>query len=111
VEFQVEKEEYRGLILRFTYAEDYGVYRIYLDGKNVRQPADYMAGQKIQDYDFYSKDLRVKDNYLGSFKLAPGKHTLRLEGRGKNLFSKGYNVGLDSIRLRERWIKKRKFLG
>ena len=111
VDFQVEKEEYRGLILRFTYAEDCGVYRIYLDGKNVRQPADYMAGQKIQDYDFYSQELKVKDNYLGSFKLAPGKHTLRLEGRGKNLFSKGHNVGLDSIRLRERWMKKRKFLG
>jgi D-arabinan exo alpha-(1,3)/(1,5)-arabinofuranosidase (non-reducing end) len=111
VDFQVEKEEYRGLILRFTYAEDYGIYRIYLDGKNVRQPADYMAGQKIQDYDFYSKDLQVKDNYLGSFKLAPGKHTLRLECRGKNIFSKGYSVGLDSVRLRERWIKKRKFLG
>jgi len=30
---------------------------------------------------------------------------------GKNLLSKGRNVGLDSIRLRERWIKKRKFLG
>jgi hypothetical protein len=111
VDFQVEKEEYRGLILRFTYAEDYGIYRIYLDGKNVRQPADYMAGQKIQDYDFYSKDLQVKDNYLGSFKLVPGKHTLRLECRGKNIFSKGYSVGLDSVRLRQRWIKKRKFLG
>ena len=84
VEFKVEKEEYRGLILRFTYAEDYGIWRIFLDGKNVRQPDDYMAGQKIQDFDFYSKDLEVKDNYLGSFKLAPGKHTLRLECRGRN---------------------------
>jgi D-arabinan exo alpha-(1,3)/(1,5)-arabinofuranosidase (non-reducing end) len=111
LEFQVEKEEYRGLILRFSYAGDYGVYRIYLDGKNVRPTADDMAGQTIQDYDFYSPELKVKDNYLGSFKLAAGKHTLRLEGRGKNIFSKGRNVGLDSIRLRERWNKKRKFLG
>jgi len=111
VDFQVEKEEYRGLILRFTHSEDFGIYRIYLDGKNVRQPADTTAGQKLQDYDFFSRELQVKDSYLGSFKLAPGKHTLRLEGRGKNLFSTGHNVGLDSIRLRERWIKKRKFLG
>lgn len=110
VDFQVEREEYRGLILRFTYAEDYGIYRIFLDGKNVRQPADYLAGQKIADYDCYSKDLQVKDNYLGSFKLAPGKHTLRLECVGKNPLSKGNYVGLDSIRLRERWIKKRKLL-
>jgi hypothetical protein len=110
LDFQVEKEEYRGLILRFTYAEDYGIYRIFLDGKNVRQPADYMAGQKIADYDFYSPALQVKDNYLGSFKLSPGKHTLRLEGVGKNVLSKGNFVGLDSVRLRERWNKKRKLL-
>jgi len=110
VDFQVEKEEYRGLILRFTYAEDYGIYRIFLDGKNVRQPEDYMAGQKIEDYDFYAKELQVKDSYLGSFKLAAGKHTLRLEYVGRNLESKGNYLGLDSIRLRERWDKKRKFL-
>jgi hypothetical protein len=110
VDFQVEKEKYRGLILRFTYAEDYGIYRIFLDGKNVRQPEDYMAGQKIEDYDFYSKELQVKDNYLGSFKLAPGKHTLRMEYVGRNLASKGNYLGLDSIRLRERWNKKRKLL-
>jgi len=71
---------------------------------------DDLAGQKLQDTDFFSKELQVKDSYLGSFKLAPGKHTLRLECRGKNLLSKGRNVGLDSIRLRERWIKKRKLL-
>jgi hypothetical protein len=110
VEFKVEKEEYRGLVLRFTYADDCGIYRVALDGKNVRQPADYMAGQKIQDYDFYSKDLEVREQYLGSFKLAAGAHTLRLECRGKNVLSHGYNVGLDSIRLRERWAKKRKLL-
>jgi hypothetical protein len=110
VTFKVEKEDYRGLILRFTYADDYGIYRIYLDGKNVRQPADYMAGEKIQDYDFYSEDLKVKDQYLGSFKLSPGTHILRMECRGKNVLSHGYNVGLDSIRLRERWARKRKLL-
>jgi hypothetical protein len=110
VDFQVEKEEYRGLILRFTYADDYGIYRIFLDGKNVRQPADYMTGQKIEDYDFYAKELQVKDNYLGSFKLAPGKHTLRMEWVGRHVNSKGNNLGLDSIRLRSRWSKKRKLL-
>jgi D-arabinan exo alpha-(1,3)/(1,5)-arabinofuranosidase (non-reducing end) len=107
VGFQVEKEEYRGLMLRFTYAEDYGIYRIFLDGKNVRQPEDYMAGQKLQDFDFYSKDLQVKDIYLGSYTLAKGNHTLRLECLGKNPLSKGNYLGFDSVRLRERWDKKR----
>jgi hypothetical protein len=111
VEFAIDKEEYRGLILRMTYAEDYGIYRVFLDGKNVRQPEDYMAGQKIQDYDLYSKTLEVRDHYLGSFKLVPGKHTLRFECLGRNPLSKGNSLGLDSVRLRERWMKKRKLLG
>jgi len=110
VEFPVQSEEYRGLILRCTYAEDYGIYRIFLDGKNVRQPDDYMAGQKLQDFDFYSKDLAVKDIYLGSYKLPKGMHKIRLEYVGKNPLSKGNYLGLDSIRLRERWEKKRKNL-
>lgn len=110
VDFQVKKEEYRGLILRFTYADDYGIYRIFLDGKNVRQPDDYMAGQKLHDFDFYSKDIAVKDIYLGSFTLTPGKHILRLECVGKNPLSKGNYLGFDSVRLRERWNKKRKAL-
>lgn len=108
VEFSIEKAEYRGLILRFTYAEDYGIYRVFLDGKNVNEPADYMAGQKITDCDFYSPTLKVKENYLGSFQFTPGKHTLRLVCVGRNPLAKGRSVGLDSIRLRERWLKQRK---
>jgi len=110
VDFQVEKEEYRGLILRCTHAEDYGIWRIFLDGKNVAQPEDYMAGQKIHDFDFYSAQLEVKDHYLGSFKLPQGKHALRFECVGRNPLSKGNYFGLDSVRLRERWLKKRKLL-
>jgi len=110
-EFNVEKEEYRGLMLRLTHAEDYGIWRISLDGKNVRQPDDYMAGQKIQDFDLYSRELAVRDHYLGSFALKPGRHTLRFECVGRNPLSKGSVLGLDSVRLRERWLKKRKLLG
>ncbi|MFH0990936.1 MAG: glycoside hydrolase family 172 protein [bacterium] len=110
VSFNIEKEEYRGLLLRCTFAEDYGIYRIFLDGKNVRQPDDYMTGQKIQDVDFFAKDLTVKEIYLGSFKLSPGKHTLRFECVGRNPLSKGKYLGFDSVRLREHWDKKRKLL-
>ncbi len=110
VEFNVEKEEYRGLMLRMTYGPEYGVYRIFLDGKNIRQPEDYMAGDKIEDYDFYAKSIEVKDHYLGSFKLAPGKHTLKFECVGRNPFSKGRHLGVDSVRLRVRWDRKRKLL-
>ncbi len=111
LEFNVAKEEYRGLIVRLTHAENYGIWRIFLDGKNVRQPEDYMAGQKDQQFDLYSKTLSVKDHYLGSFSLKPGKHVLRFECVGRNALSKGNYLGLDSVRLRERWLKKRKNLG
>jgi len=109
-DFVISKEEYRGLFLRFTWSEDFGIYRIYLDGKNINQPEDYMAGQKLHDFDFYSKELMVKDVYLGSYSLHPGKHSIRLECVGKNPLSKGNYLGFDSIRLRERWNKKRKLL-
>ena len=110
VEFSIEKEEYRGLMLRMTYAEDYGIYRIFLDGKNIRQPDDYMAGQKIEDYDLYSKTLKVMDHYLGSFHFTPGKHTLRFECIGRNPLSESNYLGLDSVRFRKRWDRKRKLL-
>lgn len=111
VQFDVKNEEYRGLIVRLTHAENYGIWRIFLDGKNARQPDDYMAGEKIHDFDLYFKGLAVKDHYLGSYKLSAGKHTLRFECVGQNPLSKGNLIGLDSVRLRERWLKKRKLLG
>ncbi|HYK90349.1 MAG TPA: hypothetical protein VE398_16355, partial [Acidobacteriota bacterium] len=45
------------------------------------------------------------------FGRKPGKHTLRFEHIGRNPLSKGDQFGLDSVRLRERWLKKRKLLG
>lgn len=110
VSFQVEKEEYRGLVLRFTSAEDYGTYRIFLDGKDVQQQTDSSATPVVQGFDFYSKELNAKDYYLGSYKLARGNHVLRFEAIGRNPLSKGNYLGFDSVRLRERWEKKRKNL-
>jgi len=110
VAFEVPKEEYRGLVLRMTSAEDCGSFRIFLDGKNVRQPADEAAGLRVEDYDLYAPAFKVQDHYLGSFKLAAGKHRLRFEGVGRNPLSKGGSLGLDSVRLRERWDRKRKLL-
>jgi hypothetical protein len=107
LEFDIEKEDYRGLVLRFTKAGDYGIYRILLDGKNV---ADIEKKDWLRSVDFYSEMLTVSDVYVGSLRLAKGKHVLRLEGVGRNPLSKGGLLGLDSVRLRERWNKKRTLL-
>ncbi len=110
LDFKVEREEYRGLVLDLTRADDYGIWRIFLDGKNVRAPEGAAAGQRLEDFDLYAPNLEVGEYYLGSFKLPAGTHTLRFECVGRNPFSKGNCLGVDSIRLRERWAKKRKLL-
>jgi len=110
VDFDVTREEYRALVLRMTYADDYGAYRILLDGKPVPLAEDGTHPPQGPVIDLYSRDLDVRDVYLGSLKLAPGKHTLRFEAAGRHPLSKGNALGLDSVRLRERWNKKRKLL-
>ncbi len=99
VDFQVKKKERRGLILRLTHSYDFGVYQIYFDGKKMGKPVD-----------FYSEKIEIRDRYLGTFELTAGKHTFRFEYTGMNPLSDGKYIGLDSIRLRERWQKKRKSL-
>ena len=111
VEFNVAKEEYRGLMLKLTHAEDYGICRVFLDGKQARRYDGDPAGQDVPAIDLYAPVLDVKEHYIGSFAFTPGKHTLRLEGVGRNPLSKGRSLGLDSVLLRERWMKKRKLLG
>ena len=110
IDFNVANEEYRALVLRMTYADDYGAYRVSLDGKPVPLADDGTHPAESPVIDFYSRDLSVKDVYLGSLKLAPGKHTLRFEGAGRNTLSKGSSLGIDSVRWRQRWDRKRKLL-
>lgn len=110
LDFAVKKEELRGLVLRFTKAPDYGIYRILFDGNDVAELEDYPDWNAKGAMDFYDEGIVVKDYYLGSYILSPGKHTLRFECVGRNPFSKGKLLGLDSVRLRERWQKKRKSL-
>ncbi len=110
VGFDVEKPEYRGLMLRLTHADDYGIYRVYLDGQRALRYDGDAAGQDVADLDLYTSGFEVKDHYIGSYAFAPGRHTVRLEYVGRNPLSKGKYLGLDSIRLRERWNKKRKLL-
>ena len=63
--------------------------------------------ETIKILDFYSKNIEVKDYYLGSTTLKKGKHTIRFELIGQNSNSAGKSFGFDSFRLRERWMKKR----
>lgn len=97
-----------GLVLRFTRAPDYGRWRVLLDGRDATTLESYPDWNPRGAQDFFARDLAVRDLYLGSFSLAPGPHTLRFEAAGRNVLSTGGALGLDSVRLRQRWHKLRK---
>ena len=94
--FPVEKEELRQLTLRATWSYDFGIWRILLDGQEIREPID-----------FFSPATKVRELNLGQRQLSVGKHTLRLECRGNSGQSRGARLGIDSVRLRQRWNVKR----
>jgi hypothetical protein len=96
LDFSVEEKELRGLMLRLTHSYDYGRWQVYLDGEKVGGPRD-----------LYAEQIEVHDHYLGSYELEPGQHAIRLECVGQNPLSGGDYLGVDSVRLRERWHKKR----
>jgi hypothetical protein len=94
--FPVEKEELRQLTLRMTTSYDFGTYRILLDGKEVRGATD-----------FFNASVKVRELNLGQMRLAAGPHKIRFECVGPSGQSKGARLGIDSVRLRERWNVKR----
>jgi hypothetical protein len=94
--FPVEKEELRQLTLRMTWSYDFGIYRILLDGQEVRGPTD-----------FYNASVQVRELNLGQRRLAVGPHKIRLECVGSRGESKGARLGIDSVRLRRRADVKR----
>ncbi|MFO0830093.1 MAG: glycoside hydrolase family 172 protein [Phycisphaerales bacterium] len=96
VTFDVANDETRRFVLALTHSYDFGVYSFTLDGRTLGEPIDC-----------YSPDVDVREHALGNVTLAPGPHTLRVECVGKNAASRGHSVGLDAVRLRERWNKQR----
>ncbi len=95
--FAVEDESLRQLTLRVTRSYDFGIYRIMLDGEQLR-------GRQ----DFYNETVEVTELNLGQRRLARGDHTIRLECVGRNGRSAGTKLGIDSVRLRQRWEVKRR---
>lgn len=107
VDFPVDTTELQGLVLRMTHAPDYGRWRILVDGKRADSLPDYPDWDPTGPRDFYSAHIEVRDIYLGSYTLSPGKHTIRFELVGRNPLSAGAYLGFDSVRLRKRWHVKR----
>jgi hypothetical protein len=94
--FAVEKEQVRRLFVPVTHSYDFGIYQVSLDGKTVGDAVD-----------FYNPTVEVHDQPLGDMTLPPGTHTIRFTCTGRNPASRGWKLGIDSVRLRERWNVKR----
>ncbi len=96
MDFDLQKAERRQLTLRYTKSFDFGIYDVYFDGELV-----------AENLDMYSPWTKTDELSLGSRDFTPGTHTLRFVCKGRNSASVGSFLGFDSVRLRERWNKKR----
>jgi len=95
-EFEVTAQERRRIVIPITHSYDFGIYRILLDDEVVSEPID-----------FFSAEIEVRPHNLGDRTLSTGVHTLRFECVGRNEHSTGFKLGIDSVRLRERYAGKR----
>lgn len=104
----VTKKEPLRLVLNMTTSYDFGQYQTYLIGPMTTQfrRTPVQLGNAIE---LYSKDVANTEVHLLDFWPEPGTYILRLECVGKNPFSTGYYLGIESVRLRERRPRVLKF--
>ena len=88
---EVKAKEPLRLLINATRTPDGGTYQAYLDEVPVGKPID-LYNDKVDNFEYHLLD----------FWPEPGKYTFTLECIGKNDKSTGINLGLESVRLRER---------
>ncbi|MBN2216046.1 MAG: DUF2961 domain-containing protein [Pirellulales bacterium] len=88
---EVKDKEPLRLLVNATRTPDSGIYQAYLDDVAVGKPID-LYHEKINNFEYHLLD----------FWPEPGAYTFALKCVGKNDRSTGFNLGLESVRLRER---------
>lgn len=91
IPFTVEEKKPTRLLLSVTKAPDYGIWQAYLNGKKIGSPMN-----------LYDKTVHEWEHHLLDFWPDPGTYTLELRLSGKDHFSTGELLGIESVRLRER---------
>ena len=89
--FKVEEKEPLRLVLELTRSYDFGVWQPILNGVKLGEPID-----------LYRPQTDLWEFHVMDFWPDPGEYKLRLECVGQNDDSSGYNIGVNSVRLRER---------
>jgi hypothetical protein len=87
IPFKVEDESFGNLYLRARQGEEFGKYRVLLDGK------------EIDTFDFYDGRADITEKKLGWRELAAGDHVLRFECVGRHDSAKGCSLGIDAVTL------------
>jgi hypothetical protein len=91
IPFTVTAKEPCRLLLSVTKGPDYGIWQAYLNGVRVGRPMD-----------LYDETVHEWEHYLLDFWPDPGEYELTLRPVGKDKYSDGNMLGLESVRLRER---------
>ncbi|MBN2244298.1 MAG: DUF2961 domain-containing protein [Candidatus Aminicenantes bacterium] len=89
--FSVNEKKPTRLLAAVTKAPDYGIWQAYLNGKKIGPPMN-----------LYDKKIREWEHHLLDFWPDPGDYTLEFRFVGKDHFSTGKMLGIESVRLRER---------
>jgi len=71
--FSLESDGTLAIRANLTYAQDYGIFSVWIDDQIV-----------AENLDFYSAKLETRAAELGSHKLAAGKHSLKIRATGAN---------------------------
>jgi hypothetical protein len=88
---EVKAKEPLRLLINATRTPDSGIYQAYLDNVPIGKPID-LYNDKVDNFEYHLLD----------FWPEPGKYTFSLQCVGKNAKSTGIDLGLESLRLRER---------
>ncbi len=88
MQFSTETSGVYSLAGQFSWAYNYGIHQLYLDGRKLGAPID-----------FYSREVVVKRQVLGAVRLSAGQHELEVEVIGANPSSLDYMFGLDFLEI------------
>ncbi|HLA83532.1 MAG TPA: glycoside hydrolase family 172 protein [Thermoguttaceae bacterium] len=89
--FEVKEKEPLRLLVELTRGPSAGIYQVWLNGTKVGNPLD-----------LYEPKPGLWEFHIMDFWPEAGKYQLRLQCVGKNKKSEGINIGVNSVRLRER---------
>lgn len=87
----VARKEPLRLVIQATKSYDFGKFQVSLNGVKLGEPID-----------LYSAETDSGEFHFLDFWPEPGRYTVRIECVGRNALSKGWYLGVESVRLRER---------